>query len=159
MFLPADSNINKKLCDKFCLKTVIAVSPDLSAFAMFPYNSQLTQSLECPWRTVQLYFPLRQKVGSSSKASGPEPSSMIQLKRMDGKGLNCGDGTLNTLWGFRADMDTTVIITYCSLLPTVSHLCSTRRHPAFRHLKYFRKKQHQAGLARHKSEIFKLKCL
>lgn len=76
-FFPDDRGINRKRCGKFRLKSVIADRPDLCALAMFPHNSQLTLTLQHPERPVQLYFPPRQKPGSSSEAPGPKPSSMI----------------------------------------------------------------------------------
>lgn len=74
---PIDGGINRKRCGKFRLKSVIADRPDPCALAMFPHNSQLTQTLEHPEGPVRLYFPPRQKPGSGSEAPGPEPSSMI----------------------------------------------------------------------------------
>lgn len=71
----------------------------------------------------------------------------------DGEGVECG-GTLSTLWGFRADMDMAVVITYCSLLPTVSHLCSARRDPK---TSEECQRKHQAGLVRQGAEALKLK--
>lgn len=47
-FSAVDGGINRKRCGKFCLKSVIADSPDLRALAMFPHNSQLTLTLEDP---------------------------------------------------------------------------------------------------------------
>lgn len=79
IFLPVDRRINKKRFDKFRLKTVIAVSPDPCAFAVFPHNSQLTKTLEHPERTARLYFPPLQKPGSSSTSEAPglEPNLVI----------------------------------------------------------------------------------
>lgn len=76
-----DGEINRKRCAKFHLKSVIADRPDLCALTMFPHNSQLTLTLEHPERPVRLYFPPHHKLGSSSEAFGPEPSSMIWLHR------------------------------------------------------------------------------
>lgn len=80
-FFPGDGRINRKRGGEFCPKSVIADRLDPCALAMFPHNSQLTQTLEHPERPVQLYFPSQQKPGSSSQTLGPEPSSMIQLER------------------------------------------------------------------------------
>ncbi|KAM3605882.1 uncharacterized protein V6R79_006425 [Siganus canaliculatus] len=112
---------------------------------MFPHNSQLTLTLEHPERPIQLYFPPCQKLGSGSKAPGPEPSSMIKLERaiVERRGWRKEVGEMreieghpeHTLGGFKADVDMAVVITQRLLLPTLPHLCPAKcRHTAGRGL-------------------------